>query len=179
MVQPQKKFTIGRIKIINIPETGKTGRDFAVVATSDGTMLMDSGERKKKKKRKSLLTKRKNFLEELAKKYVHLRDNDICQKCGKPSSGRDCHVSHVKSKGSYPRLRADVINLKILCYHCHRHWWHKEIIDATNWFKDKFPDRYEYLEIAKQDQRKLTLDEVEQKIEELQDMLVGLDMRDV
>jgi hypothetical protein len=36
-------------------------------------------------------------------------------------------------------------NVKLLCYACHIHWWHKHPIEAGDWYKEKFPDRYKYL----------------------------------
>jgi 5-methylcytosine-specific restriction endonuclease McrA len=127
-------------------------------------------------RKKSDRIKLRDKAEALAKKYVKIRDNYTCQKCGKVVAGQNCHGSHVKSKGAYPRLRCDVENMKVLCSRCHRWWWHIEPTDATNWFKEKFPSRYEYLEEAKLNQSKIKLFEYEEMIEDLQDRLVGLDM---
>jgi hypothetical protein len=43
-----------------------------------------------------------------------------------------------------------MINIKTLCWNCHLNWWHKNPIEAVDWFKEKYPDRYaELKEIAK------------------------------
>jgi len=73
------------------------------------------------------------------------RDKSTCQWCNKKLEGRNCHMSHVYSKGAHPELRHDPMNVKILCYHCHMQRWHKDPLVAKDWFKSKFPDRYEYL----------------------------------
>jgi len=73
------------------------------------------------------------------------RDNSTCQWCGKRLEGRNCHMSHVYGKGAHPALKHDPLNVKILCYHCHMQKWHKDPIVARDWFKNKFPERYEYL----------------------------------
>jgi len=84
-------------------------------------------------------------LAEKAKKRVKLRDDYTCQRCGKQCSGSDCHASHVLNVGTHKNMELDVNNMKVLCSYCHLHWWHKDVLHATEWFKDKFPDRYEYL----------------------------------
>ena len=76
---------------------------------------------------------------------ILIRDNYTCQRCGKKLEGRNCHLSHVLPKGKYPELRHDPNNVKILCYHCHIQFWHKNPIEAMQWFKSTFPERYEYL----------------------------------
>ena len=35
--------------------------------------------------------------------------------------------------------------MKGLSSYYHLHWWHKDVLHATNWFKYKFPQRYFYL----------------------------------
>jgi hypothetical protein len=36
--------------------------------------------------------------------------------------------------------------MKVLCYHCHLNWWHKNPIEAGRWFESKFPERVKELE---------------------------------
>lgn len=91
-------------------------------------------------------TKIKKRLDELVKKAVSKRDKDICQKCGKYVEGSNRHRSHVVPVSAGNKLRWDINNLKILCYHCHINYWHKNPLDAAEWFKKKFPERWEYLE---------------------------------
>lgn len=36
--------------------------------------------------------------------------------------------------------------MKVLCYHHHIGWWHKNPLEAGDWFKATFPDRWDYLQ---------------------------------
>lgn len=100
-------------------------------------------KRKKKSKRKKLTEK----LDGLIRQIVRLRDDNRCQKCGKFIEGSDSQPCHVVPKGKGASLRRfDLLNIFLGCMHCHR-WWHENILDANDWFKEKFPTRYAYLEI--------------------------------
>jgi hypothetical protein len=44
------------------------------------------------------------------------------------------------------RLALYPLNMKVLCYHCHLNWWHKNPIEAGRWFESKFPERLKELE---------------------------------
>lgn len=100
---------------------------------------------------KPSISKLKKKLMLLVKKQVHVRDNDTCQWCGKSVTGSNCQVSHVIPVSQGNALAFDLLNMKILCYHCHLNKWHKRPLEATEWFKSKFPDRYKYLEQHKND----------------------------
>lgn len=106
-------------------------------------------EQKNKKRlnkvKKTPISKMKRDLMELVKYAVKKRDNFTCQKCGKKVTGSNCHTSHVIPVSSGNRLAFDPINMKVLCYHDHINWWHKNPIDSVEWFKAKFPERYQYL----------------------------------
>ena len=39
-----------------------------------------------------------------------------------------------------------LLNLKLLCYHCHINWWHKNPVESGEWFKQTFPDRWKIIE---------------------------------
>lgn len=81
-----------------------------------------------------------------AKRLAVERDGAVCQHCGvTKASGRQIHGSHVFPEGRYHGMSADVDNIKALCYQCHFNWWHKHPIEASEWFKKKFPDRYKVL----------------------------------
>ena len=98
----------------------------------------------KKKTRTSMTTK----LDELCKNIIRIRDNNTCQRCGKMAYGSDAHTSHIVCKGrGASKRRFDLLNLKLLCSHCHRFWWHKEPTESGKWFAEKFPARESYLEI--------------------------------
>ena len=108
------------------------------------------------KRKKSNKTKLKEKLEKLLKEYIRKRDNMTCQWCGKVVQGSNCHVSHVIPKSHGNVLRFDIMNLKILCFHCHLGCWHKNPIEAAEWFKGKFPLRWEYLQQEKEKLVKFT-----------------------
>lgn len=84
----------------------------------------------------------------VAKKIVRIRDKETCQKCGKKDGV--LHCSHVYPEGTYNGLSANPLNMKLLCYRCHFFWWHKNIIEAHEWFKNKFPERFRLLKILSQ-----------------------------
>jgi 5-methylcytosine-specific restriction endonuclease McrA len=94
------------------------------------------------------MSRRQNIrvkLDELVKTFVRKRDNYTCQRCLKQVTGYNCHVSHVIPVSATLSLAYDPLNMKILCYFCHFHWWHKNPLEAAQWFKDKFPERWKYL----------------------------------
>ena len=117
------------------------------VATQKKTVVMDKVSAKKKKKNETTLKKKKR--KELllrAKKVVYVRDKDICQHCDKKCLWSDRHASHVIPVSATGRLALYPINMKVLCYHCHLNWWHKNPIEAGRWFESKFPERVKELE---------------------------------
>lgn len=114
-------------------------------------------------KKKTNIKKLKKKLEVLVKQEVRERDNYICQHCGKNTKGSDCHVSHVIPVSGGHGLAYDPMNMKVLCYHCHLNWWHKSPIEAGNWFCQKFPDRWAYLQTVER-KRKWTAWELEEEI---------------
>lgn len=85
-------------------------------------------------------------LDKLVIDIIRLRDNHVCQHCAKTLGGSNEHVSHVVPRSLGNKLRWDLQNLKLLCFHCHINWWHKNPIESGEWFKSKFPERYEYLQ---------------------------------
>lgn len=97
----------------------------------------------KKKLRKISLIKKD--LEDLVKLWCKKRDNYKCQKCGVHVEGSNAHGSHVIPVSAGNQFRFDPLNIKTLCYHHHINWWHKNPIEAAEWFREKFPDRHEYL----------------------------------
>ena len=133
------------------------------------------GDYMAKTKRKKLTEK----LDELCKWIVRARDENLCQKCGKWVEGTDAHTSHVVDKGNGASgRRFDLLNLKLLCKSHHLYWWHREITEASEWFKGKWPVRDKYLDkyrggkLAKiTDIEMVELVEVyKQKLKELKDL---------
>jgi len=93
-------------------------------------------------------TIRKN-LDALVKKYVKERDKFICQHCGKHLAKANCHASHVVPVSAGLMWAYDPVNIMVLCFHCHINWWHKNPLDAADWFKMAFPERWVYIEAHK------------------------------
>lgn len=101
------------------------------------------------KPKKVSISKLKKKLLELVKTQVRLRDDYMCQHCGKYVTGSNCHVSHVSPVSHGNRLAFDMQNMQVLCYHCHLNWWHKNPLEAGIWFKATFPKQDAYIEAHK------------------------------
>jgi len=81
-----------------------------------------------------------------------------CSKCGKRFEVMQC--SHVWSIGSAPGIRFDILNVLAMCGHCHNYWYHLEPMESKDWFKNNYPNRYEYLEFARHQNKKWTASEL-------------------
>lgn len=115
----------------------------------------------------------KKKLEKLVKDYVKQRDNYTCQKCGVKVSGSNCHASHVIPVSRSGYLQFEPLNMKVLCYHDHINWWHKHPVESGQWFRDTFPERWEYLDnLHKQGLKPMKAWELEEKIEEYKQKLL-------
>ena len=84
-------------------------------------------------------------LDDLTREAVRLRDNNCCQKCGKPVKGSDSQPSHIIPKSRSLFLRWDLLNILLMDNYCHIHWWHQNPMASGVWFKGKYPTRYNYL----------------------------------
>lgn len=116
------------------------------------------------KPKKVKLSKIKERLLDIVKAEIKKRDEYVCQKCGKYVEGSNCQASHVIPVSHGNALMFDPINLKVLCMHCHIYWWHKNPFEAVEWFKNKFPERYEYLQLHKNDRVNWKAHDYEQMI---------------
>ena len=76
-------------------------------------------------------------INEVLRKVMFNMWGEKCLKCGKTER---LQMSHIKSKGAYPALRFEPLNVKPLCFRCHLHWWHKEPLEASEWFKTVMPE---------------------------------------
>ena len=112
-------------------------------------------------------------LDDLCREIVRLRDKNTCQHCGKYVTGVNSHCSHVVPKSKGYVLRWDLRNLKVLCFHCHINWWHKNPREAGAWFDDTFPERAKYIDEHKEDIIHGSIREefMSNKLEELKDEL--------
>jgi len=108
------------------------------------------------------ISKLKKKADVVFKKYIRTRDGR-CLHCGRTTNLQASHTIPV-SKGN--RLRYDERNVITLCHHCHLNWWHKNPLEGSKWFKETFPQDYEYLQFSKNERLKFT----EEDLKELIDM---------
>lgn len=84
-------------------------------------------------------------------KFIKERDNYTCQICNtnhRNSDLRAIQSAHILSKENYPELILDINNGITLCFACHKNASISSHLDGfafTEFFKNKFPDRYAYL----------------------------------
>jgi 5-methylcytosine-specific restriction endonuclease McrA len=95
---------------------------------------------------KPSISKLKKKLMEIVKQHVRERDNYTCQKTGQQVSGSNCHVSHCVPVSHGNRLAFDPMNMNVLSYHSHINWWHKNPTESGEWYKNTFPDQWEYIQ---------------------------------
>ena len=121
----------------------------------------------KKRKVKTPLQKMHDKCWAIAKKVVYLRDHGQCQHCFKRVEGTNAHTSHVIPKSVGAGVRYILDNLKLLCFHCHINWWHKNPCESGDWFREIFPDRWKRLE-KMQRRRSYHVYDLQDILEELQ-----------
>ena len=98
-------------------------------------------------KRRSERARLTDKLDGLCREIVRITFNRRCCRCGKHIQGCDSHPSHIVAKGNGASLRRwDLLNIKLLCFHCHR-WWHDNPTESGPWFAEKYPAREAYLGI--------------------------------
>lgn len=86
-----------------------------------------------------------NSCRRLASELALSRDHYKCKKCGRTKlSGWQIHPSHIKPKGKYKSMSADVDNIKALCAMCHM-WWHSAPTESGIWFATNFPEWHQTL----------------------------------
>jgi 5-methylcytosine-specific restriction endonuclease McrA len=100
---------------------------------------------KKKISRKGIRAK----LDKLVKDFVKERDNYICQHCGKKLSKEDCHASHIIPISAGLWWAYESRNIITMCFHCHINWWHKNPVEAGEWYRNTFPEEWAYLQVLK------------------------------
>ena len=120
-----------------------------------------------KTERKKLTDK----LDKVCREIVRLRDDNRCQHCNNSVVKSNAHCSHVIPKSRGNALRWDLINLKLLCFHCHINWWHKDPMEAYEWFARTFPARYRYLEARRYTSVKFTIQDLKDLHEKLKQKL--------
>jgi hypothetical protein len=130
---------------------------------------------KKTKVVKLSRSKIKKQLDKLVKDYIKQRDNHIDQRSGEKVEGVNCHASHVFPVGSCSVLQFEPLNMIVLSYHNHINWWHKNPIEAAEWFERKFPERLAQLNIMKQTKTKTSTVELQELVELYKGLLLTKD----
>lgn len=92
------------------------------------------------------IKKLKAKLEKISIAYIKERDEFTCQKCGLKVEGHNCQASHVIPRSHSLRLKFDPLNLKVLCFYHHKRFWHESPVEAGEWFKRVYADRWYYLQ---------------------------------
>ncbi len=95
-----------------------------------------------------------------------VREKGYCEKCGSADYKLDC--AHVIPRGN-KTLRHDPMNALSLCHRCHRFWAHMNPLDFTEWYKNKYPNRYVYLMEHKNTFTKRTVSEYQELLKNLQE----------
>lgn len=113
-------------------------------------------------KLKSISWYKKKCDEELSRL---VREKGFCERCGKTDKQFLQHAHVIPRTNS--TLRWDIINALCLCYSCHIFFWHKNPLDASNWFRDKFPARYEYLQATRNKYVKRTQEDYQILLQEI------------
>ena len=123
--------------------------------------LLSSGQRRRKNIGSTAKKKMRKKLDNIVRDIIRVRDNITCQRCDKEVTKHNAHTSHVRPESLGQQFRWDLLNLKLLCFSCHRFWWHLNPIEATKWFKDKFPARYDYVMSIPKSAKVYSLEELE------------------
>lgn len=109
-------------------------------------------------------------LDKITAQVVKLRDDYTCQRCGKKYSQYNgkgsLDWSHVFSRTRYS-MRWLLINSISLCCGCHK-FWHDNPLESGQWFKDKWPHRYDYLQLCrKEPMRTIRTSDLEKWLEDM------------
>lgn len=118
--------------------------------------------RKKKKRSAKALRREANGL--LHKIVCNGKD---CARGG--DCGGNLQTSHILPKGQYKNLQWEPLNCLPMCYRHHLNWWHKNPIEAKDWFADTFPARYVWLQEHKNEVRRTR--NIQEVVDELKQML--------
>ena len=122
---------------------------------------------KTKKKKAPSLTRLVNSCRKIASELALIRDHYRCLKCGRTKlGGWQIQASHIKPKGTYRSMSADVDNIKALCSMCHR-WWHSSPTESGMWFATTFPEWHQTLQNRAREAKHWGRSEWQGKLEKL------------
>ena len=116
-----------------------------------------------------------------AKEISKIKSKYICDYCGIGKPQRMVHSHHIFSEGLNKGMSADLDNLITLCWLHHLGGlkfvstkvfsFHSSPSDATAWFEDKYPERYQKLKLRAREYIKCDLIYWQKKYEGLTEML--------
>lgn len=112
----------------------------------------------RKKKKKITLAKAKKLLLEDVKRMI--RDSGKCIVTGQGKCGGYLQASHIMSEGAYKNLFVDPWNIFPMCWKHHFFFWHRNIMDASAWFRKDFPLIHRYLEENKKSHIDFTVENI-------------------
>lgn len=87
-----------------------------------------------------------SYYKKLCDKEMSLlvRSREVCDASDMGTCGGPLQHAHVISRRN-ETLRYDILNALSMCYKHHIHVWHTSPLEAMEWFKNKYPERYNYL----------------------------------
>jgi len=106
--------------------------------------------KEERKKQRAIKKSKKQEFEDFVKRMKE-RDGYNCQISGKnfkDADPRAYQMAHILSKENYPKLMMNENNVLCLSYYQHKNSPlspHLDCLAFVEWFKNKFPARYEYL----------------------------------
>jgi hypothetical protein len=100
-----------------------------------------------------------------------IREKGYCEWCG--STVNQLHCSHILSVGAHPNLRFDILNVCCHCSYCHRFKWHDNPLGGMEWFINKYPERFKYLQAVKNNYKKWTIPD----LQEIQEYIKNKDLK--
>jgi len=103
----------------------------------------------------------KNKADKLVSEIVRLSGQ--CERCGNTNY---LQCAHIVGRNNHT-LRFDLMNVLCLCAGCHR-WGHDNPIFFSEWVKEKYPARFEYLMHNANQLTKRTLSDYEELCQGLQ-----------
>lgn len=130
-----------------------------------------------KKKSKLNSSKIRKQCVEIAKLIIKHNANYTCEKCGRTQLQVQQQGAHIFPEGRYSSMSADTDNILCLCAGCHM-WsndsWHENPLESSEWFKNRFPGRYEELKRRSQESKQMGKFEWSKKLSELKEQYNGL-----
>ena len=112
--------------------------------------------------RKHLTTR----LDDLCREITRLIYDNRCCRCGKYIEGSDSHPAHIVAKGNgASKRRFDLMNIILLCLHCHRKW-HDSWTEVADWYYKAFASRDSYLDKYRGKVNKISTQEMKDLVEE-------------